>query len=161
MGFRMPDIVAETRRRGERARPPTRRRAPARGAAVRGSRGGAEEYRETEARFRGGGPLAARLEALAKGVRPAPDEGFAVPPPAGEVQAAEPARIRQEEASHGTARARQESAFTVPIPVPVAAEAAPADGDRAFGGQAPAPPDGAGIVHWAIREAALERLRAA
>ena len=105
----------------------------------------AEEYREAEGGvFRGRGPLSARLEALAKGVRPVRDEGSAA-------QAGEPARTRHEEPSHEAARARQASA--------VPAEAAPVDGDRAFGGQEPAPPDRTGIVHWAVREAVLERLR--
>ena len=108
-----------------------------------------------------GGSLAARLEALDGEIR-STGEG--------------PGVVRERGAAPGSAQERN-AGRTGPGP-------APADGDRTFEGEAPdhpsapdagrmggapaqwigatagrAPPDGAELVHWAIRESVLERLR--
>ena len=156
-------------------------------AGAHPERDGGEEYRETEDRDRpaqGGGALAARLEALHKGIRTAHGEGpvsaSAREKPGAWLGPAE-RRAEEERAPRGSA---MPAAWDREGPAPVdghrtfegkASDHPPApDAERMGGapaqridagvftqeaGQAPASPDRPGVVHWAIREAVLERLR--
>ena len=139
----------------------------------------AGDARADETAHQEGGSLAARLEALAKEVRPAQGEGSAF----GSAQ--ERPDVLRERGADPAPPPPAGTPATGRAPAPGGAP--PADGDRTFEGRAPdrpaapdaarmagasarrigataapappAAPDRPGVVHWAIREAVLERLR--